>query len=729
MEILNGIRDFLNSINASNVLNNEFDGILIKKLANSNILDYNNTGNQTHIAITGRDMDFFPYLKNYSYLEAETPDSNYKRKYVLQLNVHLLSNNFKYLKNEGYEDNYIINSYCTSARSRRQSGQQLEVSYLNLDDEKFIELRKLINADDLIVFLKEKNRPEFTVFVIRSYDAERYELNNYMEMDNTNTKIQAVERPIEYSSDENSEENEYLQVFRKYYNSNIDRIREEQRNNIISRQEFIEEYPLERLQNLSIDEYILGNNNKDNLSYKLEFGKYKHTGAGIGGGNATKFGLYKDKTTDKVISKDGELDNPNDYWNNFRNELYSFLKELENTNAPIRAKEKYPYLKGISMVLTKLGFLYYPEKFVNICSKQKLTLLMNYFGFEYNKFEEAEELSFRINSLIRESIPEVNENDSYYLGGLLWRFLDDVVLGENEIVEEKIEDDYTKDDFLNDVYIDDNEYENLKSLLEFKKNIILEGAPGVGKTFMAKRLAYSIMGKKKDDNILSVQFHQSYSYEEFIESIKPTIDGRFEPVDGVFKMFCEKAKNNPNENYYCIIDEINRGNMSKILGELMMLIENDKRGKKHYLVLPYSNEEFYVPENIYIIGTMNTADRSLALIDYALRRRFSFYTVIPAFNNNKFIEYKNSFNSTKLNNLINMIEKELNEDILNDESLGDGFLIGHSYFCNLEKVNDLNQKINQIVKYDIHPILKEYWFDDKEKVNSWIEKLYGVVNE
>ncbi|WP_050995775.1 AAA family ATPase [Paenisporosarcina sp. TG20] len=186
---------------------------------------------------------------------------------------------------------------------------------------------------------------------------------------------------------------------------------------------------------------------------------------------------------------------------------------------------------------------------------------------------------------------------------------------------------YNAKNFLSEVYMSEEKYDTLNNLLIRKKNLILLGAPGVGKTFAAERLAYSMMGEKDKSRVLVVQFHQSYSYEDFIMGYRPTEKG-FSLSKGPFYQFCKEAEPDDRPCFF-IIDEINRGNLSKIFGELLMLIENDKRGKE--LRLLYSDEQFSVPENVYIIGMMNTADRSLAMIDYALRRRFAFYEFEPAF--------------------------------------------------------------------------------------------------
>ena len=290
-----------------------------------------------------------------------------------------------------------------------------------------------------------------------------------------------------------------------------------------------------------------------------------------------------------------------------------------------------------------------------------------------------------------------------------------------QTAEEPAIESYSQEKFLSEVFMTSDKYNSLVRMLKAKKNIILQGAPGVGKTFAARRLAYSIMGVKDDSRIEFVQFHQNYSYEDFVMGYKPDGD-TFTLKDGIFYKFCQKAAGNPGNDYFFIIDEINRGNMSKIFGELLMLIEKDYRDET--IKLAYSDEPFSVPENLYIIGMMNTADRSLAMIDYALRRRFSFFYMEPGFASDGFKSHQQSFHSEKFDNLVKEIIA-LNEAIKDDKSLGKGFCIGHSYLC--DKGNCTDDNLKNVVEFDILPMLEEYWFDELTKYNDWEKRLLEAV--
>lgn len=332
---------------------------------------------------------------------------------------------------------------------------------------------------------------------------------------------------------------------------------------------------------------------------------------------------------------------------------------------------------------------------------------------DYATLHEAPELSqmeYFINP--QGTIFEVKEDE--------YNYIIDLIREDNPVRGATSFKSYSKEDFLKEVFMTEERYNALVAVLQNKLNIILQGAPGVGKTFAAKRLAYSMMGEEDDSRIEFIQFHQNYSYEDFMMGYKPVDEG-FELTFGVFYRFCQKAANNPSKEFFFIIDEINRGNMSKIFGELLMLIERDYRGKK--ATLAYNGMAFSVPENLYIIGMMNTADRSLAMIDYALRRRFSFFELQPGFDSNGFLQYQKSFGNDTFDKLIDKV-KDLNQEIIKDNSLGKGFCIGHSYFC--ERTTITEEWMKSVVDYDIIPMLQEYWFDDEAKLQKWETALHGV---
>ena len=285
---------------------------------------------------------------------------------------------------------------------------------------------------------------------------------------------------------------------------------------------------------------------------------------------------------------------------------------------------------------------------------------------------------------------------------------------------------YTIDDGHEDLFIPRDRFERLLESLQSRKNLILQGPPGTGKTFIARRLAWCLIGHKDSDLIGMVQFHQSYAYEDFVQGYRPTEEGGFDLKDGVFYRFCQRALDDPGTPYVFIIDEINRGNLSRIFGELLMLIEADKRSDKYAVSLTYSDRWFHVPENVHILGMMNTADRSLALVDYALRRRFAFEALEPGFERPEFKRYLESKGTEPIlaDRIVERIG-ELNRKIEEDPELGPGFEIGHSYFVPDDGKGISEAQYTHIVDTQIEPLLREYWFDSPDDVKKAVATLNG----
>lgn len=306
-----------------------------------------------------------------------------------------------------------------------------------------------------------------------------------------------------------------------------------------------------------------------------------------------------------------------------------------------------------------------------------------------------------------------------------WKLKDNLYQAISQIYDEenltKTADPYTKADFLGEIFIDERLYDTMADLLHYKKNIILQGPPGVGKTFVSKRLAYSLIGEKNDSRVEMVQFHQNYAYEDFVMGFRPVEGQGFGLEYGVFYEFCNRALENPEENYYFIIDEINRGNLSKIFGELFMLIEHDKRDE--FVTMSYSKEKFTVPSNVYIIGTMNTADRSLAQLEVALRRRFAFVTLEPTFNDKWQSFMKQQELSDAMIERIRFVTDTINKSIIEDFQLGTGYAIGHSFFTSKPEHMDEEKWFKQIMTYEIKPLLEEYYFYRLDHLSSLLEGI------
>ncbi|WP_373550000.1 AAA family ATPase [Haliscomenobacter sp.] len=275
-------------------------------------------------------------------------------------------------------------------------------------------------------------------------------------------------------------------------------------------------------------------------------------------------------------------------------------------------------------------------------------------------------------------------------------------------------------------FIPTEQFVRLMHLLKRKRNVILQGPPGVGKTFLATKLAYGLMGFKDSAQIQRLQFHQSYSYEDFVQGLRPAPNGGFELRNGVFYQLCQAAQAHPDRAYFLIIDEINRGNLSKILGELLQLIEADKRAETYAVRLTYSratDPDFFVPPNLYLIGTMNTADRSLAIIDYALRRRFAFIDIEPCYDQSFVDHLQKQGVSAILAQFIAQQIPRLNDEIARDPNLGKDFRLGHSYFCTYSPALDEWQWYQDLLRYEIRPMLEEMWFDQPERVDKIFQNL------
>jgi 5-methylcytosine-specific restriction protein B len=278
---------------------------------------------------------------------------------------------------------------------------------------------------------------------------------------------------------------------------------------------------------------------------------------------------------------------------------------------------------------------------------------------------------------------------------------------------------YSRADALKGLFIDAAQLDTILARLTRKKGIILQGPPGVGKTFVARRLAYALMGEQDEARVCMVQFHPSYGYEDFIQGYRPDGVG-LQLRNGVFYDFARRAQEDERPHFF-IIDEINRGNLAKIFGELLMLLEADKRGPEFALPLTYADsldDKFWLPPNLHIIGTMNTADRSLAMVDYALRRRFAFVTLEPALQRAEFHAWLHEMGAPAgLAQRIAGRVGKLNDAIQQERDLGPGFRIGHSYFCPAEAPANWEAWYEDVIAAEIVPLLEEY-FEKSSRVEE-----------
>ena len=512
-----------------------------------------------------------------------------------------------------------------------------------------------------------------------------------------------------------------LEDFYKWYSLNKEELLNKatagEKFNDKLKEEFLQEWPLNRILTMSIDEYVIGKGQQNkSLCYALEKGKYKNLFLGISGGSASKFGIYWNEKTksykdqgNKVIPL-SELDQR---FSKLKSDLHEIIKEgirFNFENPIFDMKRSTNEFIGRSAMVTKLLCIYAegnPFFGVNINSQKEF---WSHFVSQTNQGGPYLQ-NHKIIELVSKTYPELEPSK---LGTMLFEY--SKLFMENSTMD-------SSNNF---------RHQLTQSLLK-SPNLILHGAPGTGKTYLAKEIAVELTNGNKDQ-IGFVQFHPSYDYTDFVEGLRPVSNGdgaiEFKLQDGIFKKFCQKArdakKTGGQDNFVFIIDEINRGEISKIFGELFFLIDSDYRGEKGSVSTQYANlhetdDKFYIPENVYIIGTMNDIDRSVDTFDFAMRRRFRFVEVTA--------ESQLGMLDTALGDKAEEAKKRLrnlNVAIENVQELNSHYHIGPSYFLNLKDVGfDYESLWSDYLK----PLLEDYVrgsYDEAETLET-LKKAFDLT--
>ena len=619
-----------------------------------------------------------------------------------------------------------------------------------------------------------------------------------------------------------------LEDFYAWYQENKIRLREDASKYSIYneqlREEFLREWPLDRILTMSIDDYVIGKGAKSNsFCYSLERGKYKSLFLGIGGGGSSKFGIYWNEDTQSYKNQANKIipiSELEQRFNKLKRDLYQIIQigsKLDFDNPIFDMKKSTNEFIGRSAVVTKLLCIYSENHSflgVNMNSQNEFWNRLIPQSNQGGPYRQNHEIC----KLFSKTYPEL---ESSILGSVLFEYSKDFIDSDNKQGEKEMSEQ-------------NSIHHPLSNILLQSKNLILRGAPGTGKTYLAKEIAKELTGGN-EDQIEFVQFHPSYDYTDFVEGLRPVSNGdgaiEFRLEDGIFKKFCQKAKeaqktggqdnfdeawdlyleyvnsrdekeyltefsyltvnsrNNFNINYETkaqgtcltksyvyelykdekylkqpyyrnqgkkvletlkkrfglkdyispteidtdkkfvfIIDEINRGEISKIFGELFFSIDKDYRGEKgsvstQYANLHESDEKFYIPENVYIIGTMNDIDRSVDTFDFAMRRRFRFVEVTAESQLGMLDEVlsdKAEEAKIRLRNLNDEIEKV--------QELNSHYHIGPSYFL---KLKDVDFDYELLWSDYLKPLLEDYLrgsYEESETLAT-LKKAFDLTNK